>query len=94
MCTVLTGVAGFVLGNLSGVILGICLVYMSMKLHKWRNSKSKLASHSAINMDVQNMPSIGNQDSIVYEDINNSIIAKPSEDVQLQQNTAYGRITM
>ena len=76
----------FVVGNFCG-ILGICLVLWVYKLHK-----NKTKQDSFI-VKMQAAPSSGVPDAFVYEDIDDIKKAAAPEDVQLQQNTAYGQLS-
>ena len=79
----------FVVGNFCG-ILGICLVLGVYKLHKNRTNIDKKDSFSVV---MQAVPSSGVPDAFVYEDIDDIKKGAAPEDVQLQQNTAYGQIS-
>ena len=79
----------FVVGNFCG-ILGICLVLGVYKLHKNRTNKD--IKDSSI-VEMQAAPSSGVPDAFVYEDIDDIKKAAAPENVQLQQNAAYGQLS-
>ena len=79
----------FVVGNFCG-ILGIFLVFGVYKLQKNRTNTDKKDFFS---VEMQGIPSSGVPDAFVYEDIDDIKKGAAPEDVQLQQNTAYGQIS-
>ena len=78
----------FVVGTFCG-ILGMCLVLGVYKLCKNRNN---IAKEDSFGMEMQALPSSGVSDAIVYECIDDINKTTAPEDVQLQQNTAYGQL--
>ena len=72
----------FVVGNFCG-ILGICLV-----LGVYNKDKK-----DSFIVEMQAAPSSGVPDAFVYEDIDDIKKAAVPEEVQLQQNTAYGQLS-
>ena len=68
-------------------ILGIFLVLWVYKLHKNRTKRDSFI------VEMQAAPSSGIPDAFVYEDIDDIKKAAAPEDVQLQQNAAYGQLS-
>ena len=73
-------------GNFCG-ILGICLVLGVYKLHKNRTNTD------CFSVEMQAVPSSGVPDAFVYEDIDDIKRGAAPDNVQLQQNTAYGQLS-
>ena len=84
----MTGVLSFVLGHLSGAIVGVCLVIVCYKLKTRKSKRLQHVPNAAINLEVPDII----PDSLIYEDIKEAMVTEASEDVQLQENAAYGSL--
>ena len=88
-CLVIIGVFSFVLGHVSGIIVGVCLMIVGYKLQTYGRSHSQHVPTDVINMEIsRTLP-----DNLLYEDINEVAVTNPRESLQLQENIAYGNIT-
>ena len=87
-CVVIIGVFSFVLGHVSGIIVGVCLMIVGYKLQTYGRSHSRNVPTDVIDMEIsRTLP-----DDLLYEDINEVAITKPRESLQLQENIAYGKV--
>ena len=78
----------FVLGHMSGIAVGVCLIIIGKNLWKKKKKRSQHDQTDATNVEASGAPS----QNIIYEDISEATITKPSGDVPLQENVAYGHL--
>ena len=64
-CVVIIGVFSFVLGHVSGIVVGVCLMIVGYKLQRYGRSHSQHVPTDVINMEVsRTLP-----DNLIHEEI-------------------------